>query len=194
MTSRATFLATLLVAAALLPGCGRAAGNSPVEAAMKQAPARNAVSAQQREKDFPASVATLKSEGRELLVVRFRAQKLGFNQVSKVGFPVLVKGQQQFKSNLYLGTDDQLYISDLGTAKTPRYWRVGAYGVPAVLAHKPQEGAIVNLRFDPGIVFDIGLSESEDGKPGLTASMAIKSTPPATTEPPLWGAEPVASL
>ena len=41
---------------------------------------------------------------------------------------------------------------------------VGAYGVPAVLAHKPQEGAIVNLRLDPGIVFDIGLTEDEATK------------------------------
>lgn len=188
MTRTAFAIASLVTCALLLPGCGRNASLTRVETAVKPAPTRANVSSAQRDKEFPAAVATLKSGENEYLVVRFRAQKLGFNQVSKVGFPVTVKGQQQFKSNLYLGTDDQLYISDLGTAKAPRFWRVGAYGVPAVLAHKPQEGAIVNLRFDPGIVFEIGLTEDEDGgKLGLAASMAIKSTPPATTEPPLWG-------
>lgn len=192
--TRSTFaFASLLASALLLSGCGRAANPNGAEKALKPLQTAQAISAAQRDKAFPASVATLKAEGRSYLVVRFRSQKLGFNQVSKVGFPVTVKGKEQFKSNLYLGTDDQLYISnmgnisDLGTAKSPRFWRVGAYGVPAVLAKKPQEGALVNLRLDPGIVFDIGLTEDEEGTFGLAASMAIKSTPPATTEPPLWG-------
>lgn len=184
---RHPFAASLIVTAALLGGCGKAGKLVAPEPALKPVPTRAAIASADREKAFPASVATLAvaSAGKAFLVVRFRAQKLGFNQVSKVGFPVLVRNQQQFKTNLYLGTDDQLYISDLGSAKVPRFWRVGAWGTSAVLAGKPREGATVNLRFDPGILFDIGLAEDAD-KPAIVAAMAIKSTPPATTEPPLW--------
>ena len=70
--------------ALLLPGCGRAASLTRAETAVKPTPTRATVSAAQRDKDFPAAVATLKAGDREYLVVRFRAQKLGFNQVSKI--------------------------------------------------------------------------------------------------------------
>lgn len=182
-------LAFLALAILATPACGRRPGTGVTEKVIKNIE-RPAASAVQAARDFPATVATLtvKATNTEYLVVRWRAAKLGFNQVSKIGFPVLVRGKEQFKSNLYLGSDDHLYISDLGTAAEPKFWRVGAWGTPRFVQGRPQDGDSVNMRFDPGIVLDLAVAdEREDGgKLGIGVAMNIKATPPTTSEPALW--------
>lgn len=183
------FLALLALAVLTTPACGRRPSTGVVDKVVR-AVERPVSSSVQRARDFPASVARLAvaSANQEYLVVRWRAAKLGFNQVSKIGFPVLVRGKEQFKSNLYLGADDHLYISDLGTAAKPRFWRVGAWGTPRFIAGRPQEGDIVNMRFDPGVALDLEVvdARAEGGKLGIGAAMNIKATPPATSDPKLW--------
>lgn len=183
------FLAFLALALLVTPACGRRPGTGVVDKVVKNLE-RPTPSSVERAQDFPASVARLevKSSNQEYLVVRWRAAKLGFNQVSKIGFPVLVRNKEQFKSNLYLGADDHLYISDLGTAAKPRFWRVGAWGTPRFNHGRPQEGDTVNMRLDPGIVLDLAVADQreEGGKLDIGVKMSIKTTPPATSEPELW--------
>jgi hypothetical protein len=186
---RTAFLAALAFVALATPACGRRPGLVETPKVLKAADRKLPVVASQA-KDFPASVARLevKATNTAYLVVRWRAAKLGFNQVSKVGFPVLVRGEEEFKSNLYLGADDRLYISDLGTAAKPRFWRVGSWGTPRFIAGRPEEGDTVNMRFDPGIVLDLAVDDGKEsgGKLGIDIAMSIKSTPPASAEPELW--------
>lgn len=181
------FLAFLALALLATPACGRRPSTGVAEKVIKNM--ERPVAAQQAA-DFPASVAKLvvKATNTEYLVVRWRAAKLGFNQVSKIGFPVVVRGEEQFKSNLYLGADDHLYISDLGSAAAPRFWRVGAWGSRRFVQGRPQEGDAINMRFDPGVVLDLAVADERDagGKLGIGVSMAIKSTPAVTEAPDLW--------
>ena len=190
--TKSAFLAFLALAVLATPACGRRPGTGVSDKVIKSFE-RPVASAAQKALDFPASVATLtvKSANKEYLVVRWRAAKLGFNQVSKIGFPVQVQGKEQFKSNLYLGADDNLYISDLGTAATPRFWRVGAWGSPRFVQGRPQEGDAINMRFDPGIEINLAVADGreEGGKLAIDAAMIIKSTPAAIAEPELWTRE-----
>lgn len=186
---KTAFLAFLALAILATPACGRRPGTEVVDKVVKNLE-RPTSSAVERAQAFPASVAKLRvaSTQTEYLVVRWRAAKLGFNQVSKIGFPVVVRNQEQFKSNLYLGADDHLYISDLGTAAKPRFWRVGAWGTPRFNHGMPQEGDTVNMRFDPGILLDLAVADGREdgGKLDIAAKMTIKTTPPATSAPELW--------
>lgn len=176
---------TLLALAAT--GCGRAPAPQAVDAVVSAAIKSQVSSVEKQAREFPASVATLtvKAENKSYLVVRFRAVALGFNQITKVGVPVLVRGQEQFKTNLYLGADDCVYISDLGTAQTPRFYRVGLYGVPTTLGGRPNDGDKVVLRLDPGVSLALSADTSGD-KPAIDAALTVKATPAFIMTPKLW--------
>ena len=140
--------------------------------------------------DFPSTVAkvAMKSTGHEYMVVRFTARKLGFNNAAKIGFPVLVKDEVQFKTNLYLAKDSTLFISDLGSSDKPKFYKVGSFGAQRIELF---EGDTVRCRFDRGYTMDLAVSTGEeDNSPvALTASMTLRAMPPVLSEPVLFSAK-----
>lgn len=137
--------------------------------------------------NFPSTVAkvAMKSVNKQYMVVRFTARKLGFNNAAKIGFPVLVQDEVQFKTNLYLAKDSTLFISDLGSTDTPKFYRVGSFGAKSIELF---EGDTVRCRFDKGFQLDLSTSTGQEGEGpvGLAASMTLRAMPPVMSEPNLF--------
>jgi hypothetical protein len=137
--------------------------------------------------DYPTQVGwvTIKSQKTDYMIVRLGARRLGFNEGSKIFFPVKVQGKVQFNSNLFLGKDKGLYISELGSGGTDyRFYRVGTFGARTL---EFQEGDAIKVRLDPGFTLDVAINEgTKDEGPSLAAALQLKAMPTVVTHARLF--------
>jgi hypothetical protein len=169
--------------ALVLTGCGKyksptAAGSVGGTSISVKAKAAAQTSDAAFAANYPAQVAwvTIKSQQTDYMVVRLSAKRLGFNEGAKIFFPVEVQGKVQFNSNLFLGKDKGLYVSELGTgASDYRFYKVGSFGSRSL---DLTEGDPINLRFDPGFVMDASVDDgTEEEGPSFNADLQLKAMP-----------------
>lgn len=173
----------LLVLALTLAGCGAkhlgtAAAVDTGETVVQIKSAASSFDEQKFWTDFPTQVAwvTIKSQKLDYMVVQLSARQLGFNQGAKLFFPVTVQGQVQFSSNLFMGKDKGIYVSQLGDGSADyRFYKVGSFGVRTL---DFTEGDAIKLRFDPGFTFNAQVVDGKGGAaPTLNASLELKAMP-----------------
>jgi hypothetical protein len=137
--------------------------------------------------NYPAQVAwvTIKSQKTDFMVVRLSAKRLGFNEGAKIFFPVKVQDKVQFNSNLFLGKDKGLYVSELGTgASDYRFYKVGSFGARSL---DFTEGDPINLRFDPGFGINASVDDgTETDGPSFTADLQLKAMPTVVSHARLY--------
>ncbi|MDB5101919.1 MAG: hypothetical protein JWM80_6340 [Cyanobacteria bacterium RYN_339] len=179
----------LLALALVMTGCGKnkipTAGG--VEAQISVAAKAVTTSDDAFWANYPAQVAwvTIKSQKTDYMVVRMSAKRLGFNQGAKIFFPVKVAGKTQFNSNLFLGKDKGLYVSELGSGTADyRFYKVGSFGARSL---EFTEGDPIKLRLDTGFTLDASVDDgTEADGPSFTADLLLKAMPTVVTHARLF--------